>query len=472
MVPPPPTHSPAGSLASSSSTSSISDSDSLDEAITLSSVPTSPIAESKTASKSLIRIPWLSKLASFIHLKQFIAVMLGQAQFWFGALLGLRLVGLGWAISTSNQQKVKTSPSSPFDGITLSAPDGSVTAKFVSFGATLTELWVKDKFGKARDVVLGYDDNSRLMTDPDHPVFNPIVGRYANRLAGGTFSIPITKNPQPDGPNVYHIPTNDHDGQVTLHGGLLGWDRRNWTVVAHTPTSVTFKHVDEAHEGFPGTVTAYATHTVSNGGTLKTTVRATATEKTPIMLTQHVYWNLDAYKSSSGSINATSNILDHHLQVSGSRVIALDSNAIPTGEFINVEGTPFDFRKSSKIGARWVATTGLCGGECQGYDSCWIYDRPESGGVKTSLWSDRSGIRVDISTNQPAVQVYTSYWLNTPRKAVHGGPDLKYDRWSAVAIEQQGYVDAINTPEFGVDQIYSPERPFEWSTSYKFSTVH
>ncbi|KAF9262466.1 galactose mutarotase-like protein [Marasmius fiardii PR-910] len=356
-------------------------------------------------------------------------------------------------------------PAWPFDLTTISAPDGSITAKFVSVGATMTELWVKDRNGKARDVILGYDDNSKLLTDPDHPVFNPIVGRYANRLKNGTFSIPITKTAQPPGPGVYQIPTNDHDGQVTLHGGILGWDRRNWTVVSKTRSSVTYKHLDAADEGFPGNVTAFATHTVSNGGTLKTTVFANATEKTPIMLTQHIYWNLDAFQ------DGTNDILSHHLQVDSSKVVDLDGNAIPTGKFISAPGTPFDFRKEQKIGARWNDTIDLCGQGCQGYDHCWIYDHDESSRTGTSLWSDKSGIRVDISSNQPAVQVYTSFWLNTPRKQVHGGPNTTYSRWSAVAIEQEGYVDAINTPEWNVDQIYGPDRDFTWSSTYKFSVV-
>ncbi|KAJ7260103.1 galactose mutarotase-like protein [Mycena rebaudengoi] len=353
----------------------------------------------------------------------------------------------------------------PFDLTTLSAPDGSITAKFVSLGATMTELWVKDKHGKLRDIILGYDDNSKLLTDPAHPVFNPIVGRYANRIKNGTFSIPITKLPQPNGPNVYHIPTNDHNGADTLHGGIFGWDRRNWTIVAKTATSVTYKHFDPADEGFPGNVTAFATHTVSNGGILKTTVHATATEKTPIMLTQHIYWNLDAFQ------DGVNDILSHHLRVDSSRVVDVDGDAIPTGAFLSAPHTPLDFRVEQQIGARWNDTFGICGPGCQGYDNCWIYDRPEDARVGTSLWSDLSGIKVDISTNQPAVQVYTSFWLDTPRKLVHGGPSLNYSRWSAVAIEQQGYIDAINTPEWGVDQIYHPGRDYDWSTTYKFSTV-
>ncbi|KAI5116713.1 hypothetical protein M0805_003225 [Coniferiporia weirii] len=354
----------------------------------------------------------------------------------------------------------------PFDVTTLTAPDNSITAKFVSFGATMTELWVKDKFGKSRDIILGYDNNTMLLTDPAHPVFNPIVGRYANRIKNGTFSIPITKYPQPDGPNVFHIPTNDHDGLDTLHGGIYGWDRRNWTIVKRTPTSVTYRHFDAADEGFPGNVTVFATHSVENGGILKTSVHASATELTPIMTTQHIYWNLDAFQQGS------ENILNHMLFVDGSKVVATDSIQIPTGPFIEVEGTAYDFQKAQEIGARMNETVNFCGAGCQGYDNCWIYNREQTSTAGVSLWSTLSGIRLDVTTNQPAVQVYTGNWLDTPRKVVHGGPSLNYTMWSAVAIEQEGYIDAINTPEWGVNQLYGPGRDFEWSSTYKLSVVH
>ncbi|KAF9444910.1 galactose mutarotase-like protein [Macrolepiota fuliginosa MF-IS2] len=354
----------------------------------------------------------------------------------------------------------------PFDVTEINAPDGSISAKFVSLGATLTELWVKDKNGKARDVVLGYDDNTKLLTDPIHPVFNAIVGRYANRMKNGTFSIPITKDAQPPGPGVYQIPTNDHNGEVTLHSGPYGWDRRNFTLLSHTHSSATYKIVDNPGTGFPGGVTAYVTHAASNNGIFKTSIRAYATEQTPIMLTQHIYWNLDAFQDD------VNDILGHHLQLDASRVVHLDGDAVPYGDFIKAPGTIFDFKQSRVIGDRWNETVNLCGSGCQGFDHEWIYDHSENVKIGTSLWGQKSGIKLDISTNQPGVQVYTADGLNVPRKEVHGGPSLAYGSWAAVAIEQQGYVDAINTPEWGVDQIYGPGRNFTWSTTYKFSIVH
>ncbi|THH14452.1 hypothetical protein EW146_g5886 [Bondarzewia mesenterica] len=362
----------------------------------------------------------------------------------------------------------------PFDVTTISAPDGSVTAKFVSFGATMTELWIKDKHGEAIDVIPGYDDNSMLLTDPAHPVFNPIVGRYANRIKNGTFSIPISRDPPANGTNVYHIPTNDHDGQDTLHGGIYGWDRRNWTVVSKSPTSVTYHHLDAADEGFPGNVSAFVTHSVESGK-LRTEVYAAATEQTPIMLTQHIYWNLNAFRTNTSDWNS-SNILDHHLYVAGSKYITTDSNGVPTGPIPTVEGTPLDFRTAQAIGARWDEAVGVCGPGCQGYDNCWIYDSSVEETPGTILWSDfsvstSSSRRLEITTNQPAVQVYTGNYLETPRKLVHGGPTLLYSPHSAVAIEQEGYIAAINNPEWNIDQIYEPGKNFAWKSTYKFSIV-
>ncbi|KAI0751948.1 galactose mutarotase-like protein [Daedaleopsis nitida] len=351
----------------------------------------------------------------------------------------------------------------PFDESTIKAPDGSVTAKFVSIGATLTELWVNGRDGKQRDIVLGYDDNSKLLTDPAHPYFNPIVGRYANRIKNGRFSIPISKDPQPGAPNVYQIPQNE--GNNTLHGGILGWDRRNWTMISKTSTSVTYFHLDTADEGFPGTVAAFVTHTVSNGGQYKVSILAKASQKTPIMLTQHIYWNLDGFQGAD-------TIFDYNLELEASRVVAVDGTLIPTGEFTNVSDTALDFRTAQKIGSRWNDTVGLCGADCQGYDNCWVYDRDVSKDSGFAMWSDLSGIKVEMWTTDKAVQFYSGNGIPAiPRKKAHGGPDLVYGKHSAMVIEQQGYIDAINNPEWNQDQIYGPGRDFQWQTTYKFSTV-
>ncbi|TFY52559.1 hypothetical protein EVG20_g10501 [Dentipellis fragilis] len=417
-------------------------------------------------------------------------------------MLLFKLAGLV-ALASSVAAQLDDHEAWPFDVTTISSPDGSVTAKFVSLGATVVELYVKDRDGQSLDVVPSYDDPSRLLTDSGHPVFNAIVGRYANRIKNGQlphnasrnpgslltllfvrtgrFTVPPTRNPPANGPGVYHIPTNA--GPNTLHGGTLGWDRRNWTIVDKNATSVTYHHLDTADEGFPGYVDAYVTHSVDNGQ-LRSQVHATASAQTPIMVTQHMYWNLDGFRTSTSDWN-TANILDHTLYLDSSRYLQMDADGIPTGDILSVAGTPLDFRAPTTIGARFDQAKGVSGHyvlivnglglidivctDCQGYDNCWIYDKPEEQTQGVSLWSDFSGIRLDITTNMPATQVYTSNGLSVPRKAVHGGPSLSYGSHSAVAIEQQGWVDAINNPQWGVDQIYGPGKDFAWSTTYRFS---
>ncbi|KAG8736827.1 hypothetical protein FRC10_008818 [Ceratobasidium sp. 414] len=364
--------------------------------------------------------------------------------------------------------------SDPFKQYTISALDGSISASFIGSGASLTELWVKDKYGNPRDVILGYDNRTLWQTDPDHPVFGSVVGRYANRIKNGTFSIPISKNPDPNAPNTYQIFKNDHDGQDTLHGGKIGWDRRNWTLAGVTPSSVAFSHFDPGDENFPGNVTATATFRVSSGGKLDVSIVATATEKTPIMLTEHVYWNLDAFQ------NGNKDILGHRLRVAASKVIQGDDIQVPTGNFTQVQGTFFDFRKEQPIG-RFFLLVDICGMRLLVMvvaQIAWAtttlgcrYDQPASAVPNLSLYSPTSGIKLEVTSNQPVAQVYTGNWLGTPRKAVHGGPSLLYDKYSAVAIELEGYVDAINNPEWNVDQIYYPGRNFKWATTYQFSVV-
>ncbi|CAE6477830.1 unnamed protein product, partial [Rhizoctonia solani] len=166
--------------------------------------------------------------------------------FWISAVL----------TSFGASARAQASHTDPFKEYTIAASDGSIKAKFIGSGASLSELWVKDKYGRFRDVVLGYDNTTLWQTDPGHPVLNSVVGRYANRIKNGTFSVPISKNPDPNSPNTYHIFRNGPDSAYTLHGGEIGWDRRNWTLVSSTPSSLTFQHFDPADEGFPGDVTA------------------------------------------------------------------------------------------------------------------------------------------------------------------------------------------------------------------------
>ncbi|KAJ7765020.1 galactose mutarotase-like domain-containing protein [Mycena maculata] len=360
----------------------------------------------------------------------------------------------------------------PFAPVKLAAPDGSVIAHFMPFGATTTNFWVKDKFGKFRDIILGFDNHTLYQTQADgHPYFGPIVGRYANRIRNGTFTIPISKDASGPG-KKYQITENENNGTDTLHGGIIGYDQRPWTIVKQSSNSVTFSLLDpNGDQGFPGTVTTTVEYTLESKATWKISMQSVAEALTPIMLSGHHYWNLEAYQE-------TQDLSGHFAQFDASRIIATDGALIPNGNLTPTAGTPLDFSKAKSLGAAINATAGdqFCGTDCIGFDNCWIYDDNNEKDPVFSLWSVNSGIKLEVTTNQPALQVYTCNGifnpdLPIPRKVDQGGPDTVYADHSCLVVEQESWIDAINNPNFGINQIYGPGRTFNWESSYVFSVL-
>lgn len=297
--------------------------------------------------------------------------------------------------------------------------------------------------------------------------FAPIVGRYANRIRNGTFTIPVSKNATGPG-ELYQVPKNEHNGTNSLHGGDEGFDTRIWSIVDNGTDFVSFSMVDPAGtEGFPGTVITTITYSLGNSSIFNMSIQATATEATPILLSAHQFFNLEAYEE-------TQDLSGHILQINSSKIIATDGNLIPNGSFVEVEGTPLDFRTAKSIGDSINATAEAqyCGTDCVGFDNAWIYDNNTGDAPVVSVWSENSGIRLDVVTNQPALQIYSCNAMDpTPRKNSQGGPDAVVEDYSCFVFEQESYLDAINNPEFGIDQIYGPNRPYFWHSSYIFSVV-
>ncbi|KAI5477180.1 hypothetical protein MNV49_006624 [Pseudohyphozyma bogoriensis] len=374
-----------------------------------------------------------------------------------------------------------------FEPWTISAPDDSIRATFIALGATLQSLYVKDRDGNMIDVTLGYDDPLQYALDEHYPYFGAIVGRYANRIP--SFAIPPTRNlAEASPPTVSHTTANEHGGANTLHGGKVGWSRAGWQLVEQTSSQLVFGLKDEGTEGFPGTVDTEVTYTVASGGVWTIEMSSQASEPTPIMLSHHSYWNLDGYKKKDTTI------LDHTLKITGDRYLETDGILIPTGEITTIKkGDPMDFSAAKVIGEDLDGTLGLCGIDCIGYDNCWIYDKHSKDEVVMELASQASGIKLSVRTDQPAAQV-TSFFLplfvgleelktvhtqmyacggmagDIPRKTSQGGPSGTYDKFSCVVLEQQGYIDGINHPEWGETQVYGPEGPnYSWWSEYTFS---
>ncbi|KAH8906910.1 galactose mutarotase-like protein [Coniochaeta sp. PMI_546] len=349
---------------------------------------------------------------------------------------------------------------------TISAP--GIKAQFIDYGASLTNLFVKDKMGMDVDVVLGYDNISYYPVDPGHPVYNSIPGRYVNRIGHATYKIDNT---------TYHTQVND--GNNTLHSGTNNWSYRFWNVTALTADSITFNISDPSNSslGMIGQVYASVTYSVANS-TWKILMQAISPEaKTPLMLTQHTYFNLDAYKNPASDL-----IWDHTLHLPYSkRYLELDDGALPTGKILTAApGSVNDFASASNIsfghavGAAGFA--GNCGGTCAGYNGFWIFDNAPKDASVLTLASPWSGIRADLRTDQTGAQVYSCYWSDgtAPLKSTQGTASHKnVTSSSCVAIEAQDYVDGINHPEWGrVDaEITGPGEAYSWQSSWTFSTL-
>lgn len=355
-----------------------------------------------------------------------------------------------------------------------------IRANFVPYGASISNLFINDTHGVERDIVLGWDNATYYTEDLQHPHFGGVPGRYANRIKNSTFTI--------DGQD-YHITPNENNGEDTLHGGLRGWDWRNWTITAHTTDSITFSLVDpDMDQGFPGEVISYVTYTVSPYSWHLRMVAIPTTKKTPIMLSSHTYWNLDAFQNPSTDL-----ILNHTLNLPYSgQYIDIDNIEIPTGNINAIQ--PYsvnDFWTSRKqFGANITspALLGNCGYNCTGYDNAYLINRDAGGpydwrmkGPVATLASAWSGIQVDVFTDQDAYQVYSCNGMNgsVALKQTQGlfGNDSRprtVPKYGCIVMEVEDWIDGINQPEWGrgAKQIFEPGGdPYVLNARYDFSVM-
>ena len=378
------------------------------------------------------------------------------------------------SIALSLNVIAQSSNPSVFTKYNISAP--GINASFIPFGARLTNLLVNDKNGMPRDVVLGYDDATQYLNDTEtvHTYFGPIVGRYANRIKNGTFTVKGVTS---------HIPENENKGLDTLHGGNVGYDQRNWTVVEANETTITFSLLDQGFEGFPGTVITYATYTVSAGPQWTSRlVSIPLDEPTPIMLANHIYWNLDAFANPDDTT-----ILNNSLHMPyADRYIEIDNIEVPNGTIGIVNGTFLDFTSPKQIGRDIDHAVNACGLGCTGYDNAFILDRPrysapESTDVSVlTMSSNVTGIQLDIRTNQQSLQIYTCDNLNgtihVKQSQQHStnGSTTYVPKYGCIVIETQQWIDGINHPEWGQDQyqIYTVDsQPAVVFAQYDFSIL-
>lgn len=337
----------------------------------------------------------------------------------------------------------KLSDGTEIEQYTLTNAKGAV-AKVITYGATLSELWIPDKAGKNADVVLGFDNLASYAGE--HPFFGATVGRYGNRISKGKFSI--------DG-KEYSLFLNN--GPNSLHGGKVGFNRKVWKAepvrVTHG-SGVKFTYVSmDGEEGYPGTLTVHVTYELDDDNSLKISYHASTDKPTVVNLTNHSYFNL----SGAGS----GDILKEVLQLDADHYTPVDDTLIPTGELKSVEGTPFDFRKPAAIGARNSQIPGIAG-----YDHNFVLNGASGKVRKIGELSDPgSGRQMEIFTSEPGVQLYVSLGLDGSIKGIGGA----YQKFGALCLETQHFPDSPNHPQFP-STLVRPGEDLQTETIYKFST--
>lgn len=357
----------------------------------------------------------------------------------------------GVASVKSTREWDKLPDGRPVAAYELSLRSG-LKATVIDWGATLVSMEVPDKAGARADVVLGFDKVEPYTGAS--PYMGSTVGRYANRIALGKFTL--------DG-REYTLKVNNPPN--SLHGGIAGFDKQFWTTSgpeAHTDENgssarITFTYSSkDGEEGFPGNVTCSVTYTLTDKNELRMDYEATTDKPTPINLTNHAYWNL------AGATSGVT-ILNHLLQVHAANYTPTDDTFIPTGAIAPVEGTPVDFREFHAIGERIAEIPGTPGG----YDHNFAVDG-EPGTLRhaATVKDPGSGRVMEVWTTEPGLQFYTGNFLDG---TLTGKGGTVYAKNMAFCLEAQKFPDSPNKSNFPTS-IVRPGETYTQTTVHKFST--
>src|ERR1051326_6081592 len=328
----------------------------------------------------------------------------------------------------------KTTTKSTYQGkaieqVTLKNKNG-VELTEISYGGIMTSLKVPDRAGTLADIVVGFDKPDSYWADPPPPFFGAIIGRYGNRIAKGKFSL---------NGKTYTLATNN--GPNHLHGGNKGFDKQLWTIATKDSpagSSAIFTRTSaDGEEGYPGNLQVRVTYTLTDRNELVIDYHATTDKATPVNLTQHSYWNM----AGEGS----GDILGQQLTINADRYTPVDDTLIPTGELAPVQGTPFDFRQPTAIGARIDQNDPqLKNGK--GYDHNWVLNRKGPGlELAARLTDPKSGRTLEITTTEPGLQFYSGNFLDGTIKGKGGHV---YAHRTGLCLETQHYPDSPNQKNF------------------------
>ena len=328
--------------------------------------------------------------------------------------------------------------------------NADLTMQVTNFGARVVSLWTPDKNGNYEDIVLGYDNIDKYINNPGERFLGAVVGPYANRIAGGTYTICD---------ETYTFPQNNN-GQ-TLHGGLKGLDMVVWDVFAADDSTLVLSYTHpDGQDGMPGNLEIFMTYTLTSSNEFKVEYLAQTDKPTHVNLSHHSFFNLKG--EGNGTIN------DHILYINGSKTTPVNEVLIPTGDIADVTGTPFDFRKAKAIGTDlYVENEQFKNGS--GYDHNWVLDRqtPDQLEMAASVLEPASGRFMEVWTDQPAIQFYGGNFFDGTTDGKYGKA-LRYRE--SIALETQKYPDSPNHPHFP-STLLKPGEDYTHICVYRFSTV-
>ncbi|HWR54788.1 MAG TPA: aldose epimerase family protein [Bryobacteraceae bacterium] len=352
----------------------------------------------------------------------------------------------GEARQVTKQAYGKTADGRDIQLYTLTNKNG-MTVAIMNYGGIITSIKTPDRSGKLDDIVLGFDSvDGYLQT---HPYFGALIGRYGNRIAKATFTLNGT---------VYKLAAND--GANHLHGGIKGFDKVLWDARESADASsqrLELKYVSkDGEEGYPGTLSTTVVYTLTDENDLRIDYSATTDKDTVLNLTNHSYFNLAG--------QGQGDILSHEMMIAADRFTPIDAGLIPTGELKPVEGTPFDFRKPTAIGAHIDDDDEqLVRGK--GYDHNFVLNRSGSDLELAARVSEpKSGRVLEVLTTQPGIQFYTGNFLDG---TLTGKGGKVYEQRYGFCLETQHFPDSPNQPKFP-STVLKPGEQYRTTTLYRF----
>ncbi len=322
--------------------------------------------------------------------------------------------------------------------------------RIITYGGIITSWTAPDKNGNYKDIVLGY--NTLAEYEAETPYFGALIGRYGNRIAKGKFSLDDQE---------YTLAVNN--GVNHLHGGLKGFDKVVWdakTIVSDSTVSLELSYLSkDMEEGYPGNLETKVTYTLNNKDELSVNYEATTDKPTIVNLTQHSYFNLTA--------DFNQDILGHELVINADSFLPVDNTLIPTGEFRDVTGTPFDFKTSKAIGTH-IDNENIQLKNGLGYDHCWVLN-DQNTGVRfvASAYEPVSGRLLEVFSDEPGIQFYSGNFLDGTLPSKNNGV---YQHRTGFCLETQHYPDSPNQKNFPSVRL-NPGEKYNSKTVFRLSAV-